>query len=390
MVEKFELKIPKQESQSDEEKEINLDVESLPISCYKKEFYYPDKIQKETKIEGYERIKIPWENLTNVFRSLLNEPDLEIRSKEDIESLPEKIRSSHPKFTDDKEYETARSAYNAANPNYDFANFGYNEVNEIKNKIFLSFSIGEFPRKTINHTMGGYNRSEEHLEQFLKDRLFLQGILDPDFYKKSRFHLQEIETRAVLFNKDNFDIELTPQSEFMESDSVNYQKKDFDIGLLGRDKVLKKFEDRKLAAISILGGLNVESGKIWHGSHFDPIFGFDPNEYLFKNYLQEVAYCYRKLGKSQNLKISLDTIASLKFMLKDEINEFDYPQFLKNKLPQDYEKKLIRSGHPFIPILLNGKIIPHLCWGHAKYAVIPGKNLNLIKFKHLNPAEGKR
>jgi len=48
-----------------EEKRVNieLDIEGEKIPCVREKFEYPENIKNETKIEGYTKFKIKWEDL---------------------------------------------------------------------------------------------------------------------------------------------------------------------------------------------------------------------------------------------------------------------------------------------------------------------------------------
>ncbi len=376
MIEKFELHVHHDTKETNEEA-AHLNIESLSIPCYRKEFYYSDTIQKETNIRGYKRIKIPWENLTGVFRHLLNDNSLEIQGRKDIKKIAQKLREHMPKYTK----ETADD-YKARTGDQ-LSSFGYNEVDEVMQKIFSSFSNNEFPKKTINHVFEGYTAQWGAYEQFLNDKIFLQKILHFDSLRGRKMMeppRNEIENLFVFVNKETG---LIDQSIRLRDDE-KYQS--FSM----RDMVIclpKDFSllDKNLTAINTVGGLNVTSGKVWghvdFGGDPQPIFGFDPNEQLLQEYFVEVLSRYEKL-KKQSTDIAFDLVASSNFMLENNASNFrfDYQKFIQSTFPDEY-KKIIRN-HPFIPILLNSNV-PDLRWGHAKYAVIPGENLNLIKLEHV-------
>jgi len=116
--------------------------------------------------------------------------------------------------------------------------------------------------------------------------------------------------------------------------------------------------------------LNVTGGvyTFYGGNNYSmriPTFGFDSNESPFTEYMKKVSELYEKIPSN--------IVAERN---KDSVNHF---------LNEDktIKKGSYISGEVMIPVMTGETKLPQICWGHAKYAIIPTeKYFNFLVIDH--------
>lgn len=313
-----------------ENKRVNfeLDIEGVKIPCWKEDFSYPENIQNETQIEGYEKIKIERKMLEN----------------------------SNVKFLE----------------------------------LLKSFSRNKFPNTTYNHVLYGdhpYPTSDtgkDVHEKFAKEGFLLGKIdtIEPPDINPNYIIGSNTRTAKLLINENN-EVELFGQmihapktknvtffkytGETSKKDLGFADEYDFEKGItLFNDEEYKNVLKHKIFIDSV-NGLNIAAGdKVWSGNFSRPIFGFDPQESPFKEYLQKINDLYEKLPDNMVGKVNKECV---RLMLNNNAEKFH---------------DLIKIGHPFLPIMTGNTGLPELRWGHCKYAVIPTvDSINLLTIKHV-------
>ncbi|MFA6515159.1 MAG: hypothetical protein WCT42_02760 [Candidatus Paceibacterota bacterium] len=365
------------------DKKYNLNIE-------KSNFSYPENIQKETGIIGYERQSIDFKNLQQLIQDSFNGKNnlvighdytsnqkivnLEfyeknkkslstptiIESYTDIEHLFPPISQSVRGFLKDKtknmtEEESSRFTTEYLN-NLEFSN---EIIESIVISLCESLSQKEFPDQTYNHVVGAMGRgfiTEEQKQKLFSDRVFLQKI-SPGKSGDSSYKLFSNETGEEILeeeDKNNLDNELT---------KINFQ------------------------------GLSVQDFGLWGGPHNlfrAPTFGFSPNDSLFSEYLQKTKKLFESSGDIQKNK--------KKYATKDLYNNESHREIKKSidyilehpKATKEERKNRLSisntgdmDDHPWVPIVMNNPSISELRWGFCKYAIIPTeKGLNFIKMIH--------
>ncbi|QQR50106.1 hypothetical protein IPF86_03440 [Candidatus Nomurabacteria bacterium] len=362
---------------------ITLEINGQTIEAVKYYFEYPEKIQKESGILGYERTKI---------------------------SIDEKL------ISDEMEHY---------------------EQSKIITDLLVTLSDGEYPETCVTHKFGAYGSHEGFKKGFAEDKFFVQKIYDLDRIEK----LKDEMDPNYIFNNNGAKLDIfnkkdnSPYSENTYGKIPEHQV--YHEGVLFYEttpiaKIPKKILSNE-SEFYIKKDFYLEPGNFWHGVGIKDIgFGFSVlNDPFFLKYIEESIlldpeplfksedsttkdiFCiylineYHRLGYSFISNSSDDkTIDEIKrkFILKiDEIAK----EFLKNKILSNgdlynseismgkyaTEKFLGRSGafkgnyfvgnEIKIPIFMNHDNIPQLSWGHAKYAhYFNDKGLNFFKFKH--------
>lgn len=394
-----------QEQEFGKRENITLEIDGQTIEAVKYYFEYPQHIQKETGILGYERTKISQEKIKEFF--------------------------SNNSFADkgDK-WMTERARYRKIV------------------QVVLNLSNREYPAQTYNHIIGGFaNPLERKImnNDFKSDNFFLQKIYDISRIEKKRskgYHPNRIFNNPAQ-SEDNYTKANSNFKLYNKKSDTAVTDDDF-IGNISKYK--EKIENDEVFMATPNGGLNVEIGKFWQDvlneNHIGvgfPAFGeqyFDEyieksleklikieknvdDEYLldisrpistiFYNYLLSK---YKKgdsssrttAGWDRNDFISKITTIAQDFFSKHNLGiktggEYSFgnrkytlseileDNFLHHYFHQEEEYfdtgKLAGSYDIYLPIFIGADEVPQLSWGHAKYAhFMNEKGLNFFKFKH--------
>lgn len=351
-----------QEQESGKRENIILEIDGQKIEAVKYYFEYPERIQKETGILGYERIKI-----------IL-----------DVDFSKEK-----------------------------------------QHKILLKLSEGEYPNYTANHTLGAYVSREQSYKDFRKERWFLQKIYGMSTIENKRQN-PEYNGTNTIFNTTaggpEADYIRTGYTLFEKETGKVLKEFDF-MGNLPLDK--EKISNGKCYAATILNesGLNLYTGGFFHTlSPKENLvsFGFPIVEAdsFFSKYIKEVLDVYLNIDENniKNNKLFGRTFESVKelFITNEYVKDFGLPKKLYTEELKMARKAILErifregrhlddsgaslvyggsrqavqngkmdGGEPHIPIFIGHDKIPQLSWGHAKYAhYFNDKSFNFFKFKH--------
>ena len=166
-----------QEQESGKRENIVLEIDGQKIEAVKYYFKYPERIQKETGILGYERTQIPKENLYNLFKSTLSKNNL---------SLPDEIKdyASAHRFLDKLNEKgvnmTKEEIQMYSNIDHTDRDMGYELLNVLSN--------GEYPEYCHNHKLSFHldKKGTERHKKFFKKDFFLGKIYDLEKIKEEK------------------------------------------------------------------------------------------------------------------------------------------------------------------------------------------------------------
>ena len=352
-----------------ENKRINfeLDVEGIKIPCWKEDILYPKDIQKETQMEGYEKIRVRWDDFFTFMQK-----DLGITETIDESDLYKKFSKL---LTTAKEKDLKQEA--------GIEIYEYDIEKKLMEKFLGSFSGGRYPKAMYVHSLYGDHEypiaedgSDIHKE-FLQDGMFL-GKIDsiPIRSVSGSWLFSNVRTPKLIINEKN-EVEFFGQllqeptgkitgmkyggpTDSKFADSRGFENKN-------SFPLTKEEYDEKIKHVIILdsmNGLNLEDGKaMWGLSR--PTFGFDSQEKPFSKYLEKVKNLYEKLPP--NL-VGTFNKKCVSFMLQNSADKY---------------KAGGLDCHPMIPIMIGDTGLPALRWGHCKYASMPTKDsINLITLRH--------
>ena len=232
-----------EEQESGKRENITLEIDGQTIEAVKYYFEYPKHIQEETGILGYER-------------TVLN-----------VETVSEEMCIT----------------------------------------ILSKLSNEEYPKYSFNHQMNAYvdPNDSSNIENFVKDKFFVQKIHDIDLIKKEvenqklKDAFGQVHTYKV-FNHPakNYDSpEQNTQSNISVFDKITgkriHSSSHISIGELS--KYSEQLEKDQVFACSADSGLNVSYGNFFSKAVGTPSFGFSPKDIFFKNYLHKSLKNYSEL-----------------------------------------------------------------------------------------------
>jgi hypothetical protein len=275
------------------------------LETYSYDFEYPESIQKETGIMGYKRTIIKPENIFNlIYKSYLDNFEFDIKKEgcEDWqieEFFRKKIDEIAKKFgkTDSgwpEHYENGQYANDIYRTEY-FEKFreymdtskegkilsSLVDTNEnLYPKIIENLSMGEFPKRTFNHSMG-IHQEGEHEKEFVKDKFFIQKLFDIDLTKKIK-----LGDRATS-------VDSTEPIIMNIFDKSNGES----IGEIDTNS-LSKYEDKiKNNQVFLIGydAFNTCTGRFWgYGYSSNINFGFSLNDNFFEEYIKKAYEIFLK------------------------------------------------------------------------------------------------
>ncbi len=376
-------------------------------------FNYPERIQKETGIIGYERIRISTDSLFNVIKNELAQflDERGIGTKEEFIRIYEGfLEKEYGPYSEEKRQEPV---------------LRYKEHGRILNiieKILLVLSNEEYPYNCYTHVMGGYaGGSSRMTREFKEDKFFLQKIYPQERMKKNdtNYGWGNIGSWCSLYKHDG---------TLLNSD-YNLRA------------VLDLNKETPVFAAQPKTGLNFQIGKFWSGEHESQDirsmhFGIPMIADSFQEeYIKKTLDIFLKIEKKEVEKGVSDKKGiwgvlamhvfnefkkrNPKFLFPQRLNGFNTPGnrrgelFKKEDLEKFYEVKekcekemgeivndfLIKNNlKPFgqsavnrlsfhwevhLPIFFNHQELPQISWGYAKYAhYFNKKGLNFFKLNH--------
>jgi len=437
-----------QESKEKKKKtiEIKMGENTYTIETESYDFEYPEKIQKETGIIGYERTKVSNENLFKMVEGELK-PLLEKYNINSFEEFVKKYKelniiryfnnneiNKNEKEKLDREIKKIETFFGRGN---EYAQKG------MINFLLKTLSNNEYPNFCYNQRLGAYGKKEKKESDqiaFKEDKFFLQKIYDVDRIEKMVNTGKN--TRDIFQNPppghvgaySNFDLYDSETNEKLETKEY--------IGEISKYK--EDLESKKVFSATPNGGLNMVSRGFFSTGFGinDVAFGFPmKNDSFFKEYLEKAVDCFYEIEIKNNPnfpkrnkfdgRIDLADNGSLldaftmyvisQYSLSENISAEKFTEFLDfklnlnpanstairkiNNLIDDFFKKrnseeitqdffyflsekvinnLIGDGMEIkLPIFIGRDDIPQLSWGHAKYAhYFNEKGLNYFEFKH--------
>jgi len=408
--------------------EIEFEGLKFPLETESYEFEYPEQIQKETGILGYERTKISNESLFNFWKeycSKKNSLDFEehgIKSEDDLVVLADSATKDdkgnfifkdnleeNPSSFNGKRYADFLNKHGNFDP-YEFEN----DKDALHRELLSILSNGEYPNHCLNHVLGLFKHSEDSHDN-LNKKFFLQKIYDFNSIEKSI--ATGVEPEHVFNQYGDF-----PDSNFNLYDNETGQKI-IAMEYIGKITEYKNLiEEKKAFAATLNGGLYLQGGQFYNPPEKSEVcLGFPAsNDGFLNEYLTKTLESYYKLDPSHDS--SLETIltrgAVFAMYLWSQYSKFAPILKSANKNSQDkktlnYLSEIEAIGSNFfkergwedlfqeyskglypcddfmfnrefrLPIFIGHPEIPQLSWGHAKYAhYMNEKGLNFFKFKH--------
>ncbi len=335
---------------------FSIEVFGEKLEVTKEEFTYSEKIQNETKIEGYTKYKI---------------------NQHDIENFLEDIIDK--KFPESKKVEGHRGFYMDRKVDQ--------EINHIYKELCEKLSDSNFPDKTYNHVIqadGDY--FDEYHKQMYEDNFILGKLenISPNMNSvKFRF-----SKSALVITNDLGEVSFVGDIRIQDGENYTLSKlldtKNTHPNIGNDVRLVAKFEHFKTMSpeefseftkdkiiCSTMSGIYTQYGDLFGNINRNynesgcprPIFGFDSEDPIFKQYIEKVKELYSKIPPEI---ISDKNIRGLDHLLLNP------------------EKKY-KTGfvEEILPVMTGDTDLPQMRWGHAKYAIIPTeKNFNFLVINH--------
>lgn len=375
-----------QEQESGKRENITLEIDGQKIEAIKYYLEYPDRIQKETGILGYERVKIPKENFKASFESIAS-------------------------VLSDGEY---------------------------PNKC-LTHIMGGHAHK--DHKPG-------MMQDFAQDKFFLQKIYDTDTIKRKRGTASSVENLFnYSANVDDYDSRSGKQSTFSlyKKNIDGTREKIVNHEYIGNiTKYEKELSSGEYFAATTESGLSTIASNFWESykpsvneNSFAVGFSLFGTDNLFNEYLEKslkeyslitekpdeplgvpwiyplssliILYFLSKSKKNIDLAYSDKSVKSQDLVgpefskIMDEfiqknpnakaIRNIDFTKARAKYFPHENENGFYLGGNRAeyrIPVFIGNNEIPQLSWGHAKYAhYFNDESFNFFKFKHADHLPSK-
>ncbi|MFZ4500483.1 MAG: hypothetical protein ACOYMZ_03255 [Minisyncoccia bacterium] len=331
-----------QEQESGKRENITLEIDGQTIEAVKYYFEYPKRIQRETGILGYERVKILKDSLFFVENNIPSE--------------------------------------------------------KIEN-ILSTLSEGEYPKWTFNHKIGGYANSrqvDKYNAFFKKDKFFLSKIYSLDAFSVDDLS-NPTEGRSLKV-QPNFSIfDASTDKKLISQDFIPANN------ILKYENLLVNGDAYATTLYS--KGLNCSPGGFFYGAdEYTISLGFSYKDSFLKKYFEEVFCKWIKIDSSSDrLKEVTASLLIIKSFQEKESSQKEYLNGLlkshgtienidellsgASHLVDWYMQTIGQDWHPsvenYLPIFIGHDKIPQLSWGHAKYAhYFNDKSFNFFKFKH--------
>ena len=281
--------------------EIVFDGIALSLEAETYDYDYPEKIQQETGILGYERTKISNQGITDFIKKYysekhgINVEEYGFESVESIKAFEEKHkerRKSRPRteegfYTEEYQYSEQYKTDEL------LSEISYGPLKE----IIHSMSNGEYPTRCFNHIFSAYVHDEKlkdaYHNEFKQSKFFLQKIYNTE----SRKRLGEGSLRHKLGNY------FSTEKVLDKSDNTVRPHREKDEYFEGT-KDLER--DNKWAFTE----LNFWTSDFWYATKKinGVCFGFSMKDGLLKEYLEESLRCLSDI-KDDNYYSSPLTVA---------------------------------------------------------------------------------
>lgn len=415
---------------------IELAGKEYEIETTSYDFEYPGTIQKETGILGYKRTVVKEDGMLNAIHNYCKDFGINTEGCKDFNSVlklingilyEKKLEFGYRKYGQKywewgfKNEEGEKSYYNYLE-NTGLDKFSNNlDENLLIKKIDLVLSNGEFPNFTFNHSIGAHqDGKKEMITNFIKDQFFIQKLFSVDLTEKiklgdRRFGDHEIMMDIINKKGNRSEGEINTHSLYQMKDKI----KNNEIFLVGYD------------------AFNTVAGNFWLKRNDNISFGFSPDDSFFKEYLKEIyMFCLKNnfnSGGERTTTLYIEEMAVLsdKNIFNEIKKYYEDPVYNKKDWDENHKeianlsmeaiKKFLKipniekiiidkfgslpygsgefvhrvmcnqkdhceerdESEILIPIFINHDKIPHLSWGHAKYAhFFNQKGFNFFEFKH--------
>ncbi|MEI6650008.1 MAG: hypothetical protein WCL23_01080 [Candidatus Moraniibacteriota bacterium] len=386
--------------------EIELDGITISLEAETYDYDYPEKIQQETGILGYERTRISNESMFNFYRQyykerhgfsfeehgITDQAEMEkfiaplIEDANKIAKSDWQITICEKKMTETtikskkREYEKLiknekeKKSEPLTRIDLAFKDSSLRDENRykiniphIKKSSLLALSGGEYPDHCYTHVLGAYGYEQEHQNEMLKntweDRIFTQKIYDLERIKKNG---------NLMIKEDN------PRHSRFYLYNKKTGEKSSD-GLLLNEMLQEPYLTMiKNDEVYVEGAIFTYASRFWGYNYDNFSVGFPVEmEQFQREYLLKV----------------MENDSWGKYLAEDMLNFAE--DFLSGG--EEYkEGNLVVGGlsEAQYPIIINHSEIPQLAWGHAKYAHYSNdKSFNFFKFRHADhlpvPASAK-
>ncbi len=419
--------------------EVDGQIHSLETETY--DFEYPEGIQKETGILGYERTVIASESLIGAVESQIQQSlglsiselginkysDLLLFLSREVESFSQEEVSKLMNFNLRKNKQSKAPTLEENLSDLRIEIWSKFNRNLIREKLLLFLSDNEYPNKSFNHRYGWYGNPEtiSRHKGYFKQDFFLGKIYDLEKIKEESknkpypFSSAELTTgdnsryhaNISIYDQENPNERLTNEKKMPLGEVLNYED---------------KIKEGTVYATTTFAGLNLSSGGFFGGGTGPGIPSFEDEiclgfSFKLDNFMQEYyekTFCIYAKQVEDNPEDIGSLIDTALFLLFNRNGENIEPETWENMTEEDegylnsiLEKNINRrlsdkelkkindryrsvrgnlsSDRGFgvyeskLPIFIGHKELPQLSWGHATYAnYMNEKGLNFFKFKH--------
>ena len=424
-MENFKINVPIKNTVEDSEELLEnenptvINVDSITVPAFKKEFYYSESIRKETSIEGYERFKISWGALYDYIKSSVTEMP-EVDNEEDKKELIT-IMSKFPCLTLFFDYIKQHGLFNNAQGYY-FTNIFdscVEDVDKVLRKIDSYSKIINTDVKAsiivqeIKELHNNLKKESDELLEFrklcLKSEEFRRNkVVSDDYYTQYRMILDrlnelnktlpELDTLARIDSCiESLSLIINPIQEKVGDalTSLLSTWSDGEFPKLTLNHVLsanyyspeqqerreqhkeKLFKDDVFLQKIRTYSFDLADGYFWNNTVplSAPSFGFAPNDKTLVNITDSLGGETAEFIRDPNAKQWLSQVSKPRFPEESGYRNWYMSSRSKESPPI----------HPSLGMIGDNPSHPPLRWGHAKYAIIPTKkSFNLIKLEHIN------
>lgn len=289
-----------------------IEINDVKLEITKEDFEYPENIQKETGILGYERYILSNEQILNSLVKILTEDELNL--------IKEKTQIDLKSTNDINVFQQYLSTSYLFGQNNELKEV-LNKIELFSKKLLLSLTEDKFPSETLTYIMSNH-KDKHRLErkQFIEDKFLLQDVYGVDTYnsiedKQGKIHPFD---RVAPFAEG---VDHPDASKFITIDKNTNKKigRDSSFGEVANEQG-KGLENNKVSIISG-NGLNVCDNNFFYDYNiFDnqPAFGFSYKEDFFQGYMDKTIARLREVNR-ENLNTSDENDLFLKTIFNERL-----------------------------------------------------------------------
>jgi hypothetical protein len=280
--------------------EMEFEGEKIEIKFKRINFEYPETIQKESGILGYERLFISQEQMCNALAQVL--------SGEQLNLIKEKTQIDLKNISDLSLFQKTLSSSSELNKyhseNYEKFQQSFKSIELFSKKLLLFLTNNKFPSETFTYVMHiGHKKLQLEKQQFVEDKFILQEIFGFDTYKALNNKQKQYEWTSKWESVFGADMDFADRSKFLLFDKLNNKeiRGPGDLSFYINDSRFKeKFTNDEISIISG-NALNVcDNNFFWLYNLLDnnPAFGFSPKDPLFQDYISKSIDRLREINNS--------------------------------------------------------------------------------------------